>query len=56
MHVIYCNRFIICMSKESKEIKYMCHGFVSAGDALGRERSATPMSSFFAGHSGCKVT
>ena len=34
----------------------MCHGFVSAGDALGREHSAAPMSSFFAGHSGCKVT
>ena len=33
---------------------YICHGFVSAGDALGRERLATPMSSFLAGHSGCK--
>ena len=33
---------------------YMCHGFVSAGDALGRECPATPMSSFLAGHSGCK--
>ena len=32
----------------------MCHGFVSAGDALGRERPATPMSSFLAGRSGCK--
>ena len=32
----------------------MCHGFVSAGDALGRERLATPMSSFLAGGSGCK--
>ena len=32
----------------------MCHGFVSAGDALGRERPATPMSSFLARHSGCK--
>ena len=30
--------------------------FVSAGDALGRERSATLMSSCFTGHSGCKVT
>ena len=34
--------------------KYICHGFVSAGDALGRERPATPMSSFLAGRSGCK--
>ena len=33
---------------------YICHGFVSAGDALGRERPATPMSSFLAGRSGCK--
>ena len=33
---------------------YMCHGFVSAGDALGRECPATPMSSFLAGRSGCK--
>ena len=32
----------------------LCHGFVSAGDALGQERPATPMSSFLAGHSGCK--
>ena len=32
----------------------MCHGFVSAGDALRQERPATPMSSFLAGHSGCK--
>ena len=32
----------------------ICHGFVSAGDALGREHPATPMSSFLAGHSGCK--
>ena len=27
----------------------LCHGFVSAGDALGRERPATPMSSFMPG-------
>ena len=33
---------------------YMCHGFVSAGDALGRECLVTPMSSFLAGRSGCK--
>ena len=33
---------------------YICHGFVSAGDALGQERPATPMSSFLAGRSGCK--
>ena len=32
----------------------MCHGFVSAGDALGRERPATLMSSFLTGRSGCK--
>ena len=32
----------------------MCHGFVSAGDALGQERPATPMLSFLAGRSGCK--
>ena len=32
----------------------ICHGFVSAGDALGRERPATPMSSFLTGRSGCK--
>ena len=30
--------------------------FVSVGDALGWERPATPMSSYFAGHSGCAVT
>ena len=34
--------------------RYMCHGFVSAGDALGRECPATSMSSFLAGRSGCK--
>ena len=32
----------------------ICHSFVSAGDALGRERLVTPMSSFLAGCSGCK--
>ena len=32
----------------------MCHGFVSAGDALGWEHPATPRSSFLAGRSGCK--
>ena len=32
----------------------ICHGFVSAGDALGRERPATSMLSFLAGRSGCK--
>ena len=35
--------------------KYMSR-FVSVGDALERERPATMMSSYFAGHSGCKVT
>ena len=30
--------------------------FVSVGDALGWERPATPMSSYFAGRSGCMVT
>ena len=30
--------------------------FVSVGDALGRERPVTPMSSSFAGHSRCTVT
>ena len=30
--------------------------FVSVGDALGRERPATPMSSYFAGHSRYTVT
>ena len=30
--------------------------FVSVGDALGRERPATPMSSYFAGRSRCMVT
>ena len=38
---------------ESSKID-ICHGFVPAGDALGRERLATPMSSFLAGRSGCK--
>ena len=33
---------------------YICQGFVSAGDALGREHPATPMSSFLTGNSGCK--
>ena len=33
---------------------YLCHGFVSAGDALGREHPAALMSSFLAGRSGCK--
>ena len=37
-----------------KMVNYMCHGFVSAGDALGREHPATPMSSFLTGRSGCK--
>ena len=32
----------------------ICHGFVSAGDALGWERPVTLMSSFLAGRSGCK--
>ena len=42
--------------KDAKDWKrtYICHGFVSAGDALGREHLATPMSSFLAGCSGCK--
>ena len=30
--------------------------FVSAGDACGQEHPATPMSSYYAGHSGCEVT
>ena len=30
--------------------------FVSAGDARGQEHPATPMSSYYAGHSGCEVT
>ena len=30
--------------------------FVSVGDALGRERPMTLMSSYFVGHSGCAVT
>ena len=38
----------------NKKILCICHGFVSAGDALGWERPATPMSSFLAGRSGCK--
>ena len=32
----------------------LCHGFVSAGDALRQERLVTPMSSFLAGRSECK--
>ena len=35
---------------------YLFHGSVSAGDALGREHPATPMLSYYAGRSGCKVT
>ena len=34
----------------------ICHGSVSAGDALGREHPVTPMLSYFTGHSRCKVT
>ena len=34
--------------------RQLCHSFVSAGDALGWESPATPMSSFLAGHSRCK--
>ena len=41
--------------KLSKQ-EYICHGFVSAGDALGQECPATPMSSYFAGRSNCQVT
>ena len=37
-----------------QHLLHICHGFVSAGDALGREHPATPMLSFLAGHSGCK--
>ena len=48
-------RFAGCTGPENSFTKLpMCHGFVSAGDALGRERPATPMLSFLAGHSGCK--
>ena len=32
--------------------RQLCHGFVSAGDALGQERPATPMLSFLAGRPG----
>ena len=41
--------------KLSKQ-EYICHGFVSAADALGGERPVTPMSSYFAGCSNCQVT
>ena len=56
---IDCNFKIVVLFYDNGEkqlsfLVYICHGFVSAGDALGRERPATPMSSFLAGHSGCK--
>ena len=38
----------------SKFEDHICHGFVSAGDALGRECLVTPMLSFLAGRPGCK--
>ena len=41
-------------SNTPKGCNAVCHGFVSAGDALGRECPATPMLSFLAGRSGCK--
>ena len=34
----------------------ICHSYVSAGDALGQEQPTTPISSYFAGCSGCVVT
>ena len=57
---------VFLMSRKRKTVKlqpptfhdvaFFCHGSVSAGDALGRERPVTPMSSYYAGCSGCKVT
>ena len=52
---LYLNSKCIAFLSTCRGFAYLltniCHGFVSAGDALGRERPATPMSSFLARHS-----
>ena len=58
MFFIDCSCFVVLViiSPSLNGFAYMCYGSVSAGDALGRERLVTPMSSYYAGRSGCKVT
>ena len=54
MHQKLSVQWLVVLLLHRRVISYMCHGFVSAGDALGWEHLATPMSSFLAGRAGFK--